>query len=190
MILLGVLALTALVVVGVLQAGGGESTPARGTERFDLQQALQRLDGAPAPLERLHERANQIVPADEDSFARVLEGLEGHPVVVNKWASWCGPCRAEFPIFQRLSTDLGKEVAFLGLNGRDNRGDAGAFLKKFPLPFPSYVDPKGKAEGELGYGVNYPVTAFYDARGKRTFVHQGQYHSEADLRADIDRYAR
>ncbi len=190
MILLGVLALTALVVVGVLQAGGGESTPARGTERFDLQQALQRLDGAPAPLERLHERANQIVPADEDSFARVLEGLEGHPVVVNKWASWCGPCRAEFPLFQREATAHGKEVAFVGLNSRDGRPPASRFLKRYPVPYPSYEDPEEELAREIGAPANYPITVFFDASGEKTFVKQGGYRSAEDLRADIERYAR
>jgi thiol-disulfide isomerase/thioredoxin len=178
------LALVAVLVVGILQAGGPaeEKGP-----KFDLEQALSELRTAPAPLGGLHAQANDLV--DGDVRERVKE-LRGHPVVVNKWASWCGPCRAEFPVFQQVSTELGKEVAFLGLNGKDNRGDAQEFLAKFPLPFPSYVDPEEKVAREIGLGVNYPMTSFYDASGKRTFVHQGQYHSAADLRADIEQYAR
>ena len=49
-----------------------------------------------------------------DAFRRQLAALRGYPVVVNKWASWCGPCRFEFPFFQRLVTKRGKQVAFLG----------------------------------------------------------------------------
>lgn len=182
-ILLGV-ALVAVLVIGLLQAG---RPPEEKAPKFDLQDALTRLESAPTKLQAVYASANQLV---DGSPEKLLAELEGHPVVVNKWASWCGPCRAEFPVFQRVSAELGTEVAFVGLNASDNREDAAAFLKKFPVPFPSFVDPKEKAARALGMAANYPMTAFYDATGKRTFVHQGQYHSAADLRADIERYAR
>ena len=59
--------------------------------------------------------------------------LRGHPVVVNKWGSWCGPCRAEFPYFQRQAIEHGKKVAFLGVDGKDNDANAEEFLKEFPV---------------------------------------------------------
>ena len=178
-------AVAAMLVVGLLQAGGGEQEEK--APAFALEPALARLDGAPAPLSDLHAQAARLGDAP---VQRQLEALRGHPVVINKWASWCGPCRAEFPIFQRVSTDLGREVAFLGLNSGDNRGDAAEFLRKFPVPFPSFVDPAEKQARAVGLPANYPMTAFYDASGKRAFVHQGQYRTEADLREDIERYAR
>ena len=49
-------------------------------------------------------------------------------MVVNKWASWCGPCRAEFPFFQSQSVKRGKRIAFLGVDGNDNDADAAEFL--------------------------------------------------------------
>ena len=134
--------------------------------------------------------SSQSAELRDESLTERIEALRGHPIVINKWASWCGPCRAEFPIFQKVSTDLGKEVAFLGLNAGDNRQDAAAFLEKFPIPFPSVVDPAEKQARKVGLPANYPMTAFYDAAGKRTFVHQGQYRTEADLLADIEKYAR
>lgn len=185
-ILIG-LALVAALVIGLSQAGGGEAPEA---QRYDLEQARERLAGAPAPLAALHEQSAALIDGGPDAFAARLAALKGRPVVVNKWASWCGPCRAEFPVFQRLATSLGKEVAFLGLNSGDNREDAAAFLREYPVPFPSYVDPGEKIARRAGAAANYPITVFYGRDGKRAFVHQGQYRTETDLAADIARYAR
>jgi thiol-disulfide isomerase/thioredoxin len=182
--LIGALVVVAIVVLGLTQAGG-ESEPEG--PRFVLSEALEKLRGAPAPLAALHRQPSALVEANLED--RIKE-LEGYPVVVNKWASWCGPCRIEFPVFQRISTAMGKEVAFLGLNSGNNREEAAAFLKDFPLPFPSLVDESGKTAREAGYGNYFPTTAFYDKAGKRIFVHQGQYTSDAALRADVEKYAR
>jgi thiol-disulfide isomerase/thioredoxin len=179
-------AVVALLVVGLLQAGGGGGTE-KGP-KFDLDAALAQLEGAPAPLAALHEQPSALLP--EAEFEDRLKELKGHPVVINKWASWCGPCRAEFPVFQRVSTRLGKEVAFLGLNSFNNRDEAQEFIGRFPVPFPSYVDPDEKLARSIGAPANFPITVFYRADGKREYVHQGPYETDADLIADIDRYAR
>jgi thiol-disulfide isomerase/thioredoxin len=113
----------------------------------------------------------------------------GYPVVVNKWAAWCGPCRLEFPAFQRLSVELGKEVAFIGLNAQDNDAAAREFLAEHPVSYPSFADPDAKAARALGAGLSWPTTIFYDKTGERTYVKQGQYSDDARLRADVERYA-
>jgi cytochrome c biogenesis protein CcmG/thiol:disulfide interchange protein DsbE len=147
----------------------------------------QELAGAPAPLAGLPEEANELLDGD---FERRLEELRGFPVVVNKWASWCPPCRAEFPYFQSQARKRAKKVAFLGVNSNDNDGDARAFLDKYPVPFPSYKDPKLDIAAKFKAVQSFPATAFYDSRGKLEFVHHGGYPSEAELADDIDRYAR
>ena len=96
--------------------------------------------------------------------------------MINKWASWCRPCRAEFPIFQRVATDRGKDVAFIGVNAKDMRPAAERFLADFPVPFPSYEDADEDIARELRAGTNFPMTVFVDARGKTEFVHAGRVH--------------
>jgi thiol-disulfide isomerase/thioredoxin len=179
-------ALVAVLAVGLSQSGGGsDPEPA---ERFSLEQARQRLAGAPPQLADVHERSNQILDGGLAAFRAELRALRGTPVVINKWASWCGPCRVEFPHFQKVATDRGKAVAFLGLNTADNRGDAAQFLSEYPVPFPSFADPDAKIARDLGIERNFPTTLFLDERGEVAFVHQGQYQRAADLTAEIDRY--
>jgi cytochrome c biogenesis protein CcmG, thiol:disulfide interchange protein DsbE len=187
--ILGVLMLTAVLVVGLSQAGdGGDEDPAPAAQPFDLQAALAELEGAPAPLAALHEQSSELLEGGVPAFNARLEELRGTPVVINKWASWCGPCRAEFPVFQHVATERGKEVAFLGSNSGDSTQPAREFLAEYPIPFPSYLDPDEKIAREIGAPANYPVTVFVDARGKTAFVHQGPYETERALTADIDLY--
>ncbi|MEA2291741.1 MAG: cytochrome c biosis protein CcmG, thiol:disulfide interchange protein DsbE [Solirubrobacteraceae bacterium] len=184
---LAAVALVAVVVIGLTQASGRGGASAE-APRFDLAQAKQRLAGAPAPLASLHAQANALLGGGRTAFERRLASLRGHPVVINKWASWCGPCRAEFPLFEQVGTERGRQVAFLGLNGGDKTAAARRFLDARPLPFPSYEDPHEAIARELAAPTNYPITIFVDARGRTAFIHQGQYTSASQLSADIDRY--
>jgi cytochrome c biogenesis protein CcmG/thiol:disulfide interchange protein DsbE len=110
--------------------------------------------------------------------------------VVNKWATWCGPCREETPCFQRLSARLGKRIAFLGVDSEDSSAAAKEFLREFPLPYPSYSDPGKEIAQAMEATIGFPATAFYDSSGKLAHVQQGQYASQDALTADIERYAR
>lgn len=184
---LGSAVLLAVLVIGLVQAGGGgsggpgDAAPASGD-------ADSRLAGAPEPLARLHRQANEILPGGPAAYRERIESLEGHPIVVNKWASWCGPCKAEFPDFRQAALKYGKRVAFLGVNTMDNRGEAASFLEDHPVPYPSYEDRNGSI-AQLFQGAAFPTTAFYDRSGKLTFVHQGQYLDGKQLGIDIRRYA-
>ena len=187
--ILGVVVLTAVLVAGLTQAGGRQAAePAAETERFDLEAARGELQGAPAPLAALHAQSAELLEGGVPAFERRLAALEGHPVVVNKWASWCNPCRAEFPAFQQVATDRGDEIAFLGLNSSDSLRPARGFLAEFPVPFPSYLDPDEKIAREIKAPANYPITLFIDARGETAFIHQGGYSDADDLAADVERY--
>ena len=131
-----------------------------------------------------------FLPGGTDAFQKKIERERGKPIVVNKWASWCGPCRLEFPFLRDQAKKRKGDVLFIGVNSNDNRGDAEEFLKEEPVPYKHFEDPKLEIAAAFNAVQAFPSTAFYDSKGKLAFVHQGGYASEKDLSADIDRYAR
>jgi cytochrome c biogenesis protein CcmG, thiol:disulfide interchange protein DsbE len=130
------------------------------------------------------------LPGGRDAFEAYIQEQRGRPVVVNKWASWCGPCRFEFPFFASQAKKRRGEVVFVGVNSEDNREDALKFLSEHAVPYRHFEDPDQEIAASFDGVQGFPVTAFYDARGKREFVHYGGYAGEAQLAEDIDRYAR
>jgi thiol-disulfide isomerase/thioredoxin len=187
-IIAAAVALVAVLVIGLSQAGSQGGTPKKGTAPTGSA-AQAALRGSPPQLASLHNQSGDLLPGGKTAFAHRRTGLHGHPVVVNGWASWCGPCRGEFPYFQKVGVKYGRQVAFMGLDVTDNAGDAKRFLGQFPIPYPSYADPRGTTMQSLAATAGLPNTVFYDAKGRRTFVHQGGYTSEAALAADVQRYA-
>jgi len=183
--ILAVVAVAAIVVIGLTQTGGSKSDGGPG---YDLSEAKQRLQGAPAPLAELHTQASTLIGGGKPAFEQRLASLKGHPVVINKWASWCAPCQAEFGVFESVGTERGKEIAFVGVNARDKRPAAERFIARYPVPYPSYEDPDEAIARAMKAPSNFPVTLFVDAQGKTVFTHQGGYRSAADLTADIDEH--
>jgi cytochrome c biogenesis protein CcmG, thiol:disulfide interchange protein DsbE len=183
----GAVALVVVVFLGVSQASKDTATPPKPTALTSAE-IRRRLDGAPPALASLHRQANEILPGARKGLRTRLAELRGHPAVVNIWAAWCGPCRAEMPVMQRVSLDMGKQVAFVGVDLKDNREAATGFLKKIPVTYPSYEDPSGQVyNAEKLVGV--PSTLFFNAAGKQTFIHQGPYFDRAALVNDIRQYA-
>lgn len=203
-------ALLCALAIGVLVAGcgdgeetGGEGPKATAGERpggagdgrseaqAELAAAMRdRLRDAPKPLAALHAQANELLDGGAAAFERRLRQLRGYPVVVNKWASWCPPCREELPWFQEQALKRGTEIAFLGVDANDNDADAAEFLRELPLPFPSYRDPDLKVSAVFNGVAAFPTTAYYDSEGELAYLKQGTYLSEEDLVEDIERHAR
>src|SRR4051794_29447846 len=181
-------ALVVVLVIGLTQAGSKEGGAA--AKPFDLSAAKAKLAGAPAPLAGLYDQSNELLGGGAKAFDQRMAALKGHPVVINKWASWCRPCRAEFPIFEQVATQEGKRVAFVGLNGKDKAPAAKRFLASQPLPYPSYQDPDENVARKLEAPNFYPTTVFLDRRGGIAFTHTGEYTSVRQLTTDIDRYLR
>ena len=131
-----------------------------------------------------------FIPGGQEAFKAKLEKERGKPIVVNKWASWCGPCRLEFPYFRSQAEKRKGEVVFIGVNSNDNRGSAEDFLKEEPVPYKHFEDPKLEIAATFNAVQAFPSTAFYDSKGRLEFVHQGAYRTEKELSEAIDRYAR
>lgn len=143
----------------------------------------------PKSAAKLKSESSRIVGGGTAAFKRQLAVLKGTPVVVNQWASWCGPCKYEFPFFARLAFKHAGRVAFLGVDAQDNRGDAAAFLRERPIPYPSFFDPAAAIARTFKGGLAWPTTAFYDAAGKLVSTHAGGYASEAKLAEDVRTHA-
>jgi thiol-disulfide isomerase/thioredoxin len=153
-------------------------------------QELRALRGSPPMLAALHAEANALLGGGVAAFRARMRSLHGYPVVVNLWASWCDSCQSEFPTYQRLAVDTGRRVAFIGVDAKDSSGSAAAFLKRFPVPYPSYVDPSAAITAFLGTVSEYPQTIFFNRAGKQTYDHAGPYVNVAVLARDINQYAQ
>jgi len=154
----------------------------------------EMMNAVGVPIDQL-QRAAPIVSGFLLGYVAMLPligriaDLRGYPVVVNVWASWCGPCRFEFPHFQQAAADYGKRVAFLGVDSEDSDDAANTFLAEAPLPYPHYTDPDSEIKEGLGASLGFPDTAFYDKSGELVYLKQGPYTKDSELEDDVRRYA-
>ena len=134
-----------------------------------------RAPGADAPLPPApavgHPAPALSLPQLEGELL-TLADLRGQPVVLNFWASWCGPCRAEMPELQRLSDRLGPAgLVVLGVNQGETAAAVADYRAELAVDFPTLLDQRLGASRE--YGVNsLPTTFFIDREGviRRLFI--------------------
>jgi thiol-disulfide isomerase/thioredoxin len=182
--------LLAIAASAVLLAGCGSDEGSPGTDGASpAAEAAQPAGKIPQVLAANRAQANEIIEGGEEALDEKLAELRGFPVVVNQWGSWCPPCREEFPWFAASAEAHADQVAFLGIDMRDDRDAAQQFLEDYPVPFPSIFDPGAAAITSLGGGQASPTTVFLDPKGEVLHVRPGQYASEDELEADIGRYA-
>lgn len=176
-----------LVFVGLLAYGLLASAS---STRID--ESLAKREAPPAPsfdLEVLERGAlpgslqgDVGPPMDDGRLA--LEELEGTPLLLNFWASWCIPCREEAPLLQRGWERFGPNgVLFLGLDMQDLTGDARDFLDEFDITYPTIRDPANEVARSYG-ATGIPETYFISARG-RVVSHVIGVISEDQLRAGV-----
>lgn len=153
-------------------APNGDATAASNPQDLQDLAALKRQAGIePCP------RSNAKVEAIDDGLPDVtlsclgggrkvdLAGLRGRPTVVNLWAQWCGPCRSEVPLFQRLHEQAGARVRVIGIDFDDPQaGEAIAFAGDLGMTYPQLADPDTLLKGSIGV-PGLPVTLFVAADG-------------------------
>jgi cytochrome c biogenesis protein CcmG, thiol:disulfide interchange protein DsbE len=142
-----VLASSALVMGLLLSTGDGTVPAAAEAPAADREQAPE-LEG------------DWIVPPP----MRLAE-LRGTPVVINFWASWCVPCRAEAPELARFAREMGTRAHLVGVDFQDAKADALAFIREFQWRFPNVRDPRGKLAGRYKL-AGLPTTYVIDTRGR------------------------
>lgn len=101
--------------------------------------------------------------------------FKGKPLIINVWASWCGPCRAEMGSLERLARRYnGKQFNVIGISTDDNHNAAAAFIKKSKITFENFIDSNVYLENMLGANT-IPLTILVDAQGKVLEKARGAY---------------
>jgi thiol-disulfide isomerase/thioredoxin len=132
---------------------------------------------APSTTADLLPTTNDALPTMSiEGFRTMLGQLEGSPVVVNVWASWCEPCKREIPLLAAAAKDH-PGVRFVGVNTLDSRDGAEAFITDQAIPYPSVFDPEGAIITDLD-AIGPPVTVFYAADGTRVASIVGEISQE------------
>jgi cytochrome c biogenesis protein CcmG, thiol:disulfide interchange protein DsbE len=158
--------LAATCALGLL--GGGCTAAPEATPSIPAASAVNATHAALLPTD-----VGALPDMDPSGFQALLAQVRGTPMVVNVWAAWCVPCRAEAPELARAAERYGSRIQFLGIDVLDNRADARAFAAEFGWTYPSVFDAGHAIPTSLGH-TGQPVTLFYAADGTLMNAVDGQ----------------
>ena len=165
-VLLGVLALVALLAYGVIS----------NEPRRDIDESVAAGKPYPAP--------DLDLPRLSGGGRASLSDYRGQVVVLNVWASWCEPCKAESPLLERWHKRMrARGGTVLGVDTLDVTSDALDFIDEYDLTYPMLRDREGDAIRELGV-VAYPETFVIDRRGRIVATERGPV-DEAFMRENV-----
>lgn len=164
------LAAALLVGAGMLTAGcwGGGDAAAGPTAQPKQQGSLRPAVACPEPDTSGAGAGAQLPDVSLSCLGQPgslnLRDLPARPVVLNLWASWCGPCREEMPALQRVHRSARGQVLFLGVNTSDGQNAALSFVQDFGVTYASLSDQDGTVLNRLG-GRGLPLTLVLAADG-------------------------
>jgi thiol-disulfide isomerase/thioredoxin len=125
------------------------------------------------------------LPSLDENKRIELKAYKGKPIVINFWASWCGPCREEMPFLERTwkeYKDTG--VIFLGINVLDEEKSAKDFINVFKISYTNLKDSSGEVANSYGV-VGLPVTFFIDKEGRIVRKNYGPFLDEKEEKSFI-----
>ena len=179
----------ALLALALLAAGCG-SGAAAATTAASTPTTRRRWPGRRRRWPPCTARGTSCSPAAQDAYEKRIAALRGYPVVVNVWASWCGPCRFEFPTLQKLSAKYGKRVAFLGVNSEDSDDAAKTFLAEAPGPLPQLHRPGQGHQRQRRRQLRLPRHRLLRPRAaSSSSSNRASTPTKANSQADIERCA-
>jgi peroxiredoxin len=141
--------------------------------------------GGPAQIARVGKPAPDFTLPDLDGQTVSLGGFQGEPVMVNFWATWCGPCVHEMPFVQEMYEMWSeKGLVLLAVNIGESQPQVRSFMQENRLSFPVLLD--GTGEVAERYGVRgIPTTVLVDSEGVIRNIKVGSYPSRAAIEADL-----
>ena len=166
-----------LAVIAILFIGGFD--PGGESQQSD---ASAVLENAPAPVSlplsgpplQTGDRPYDFTLADVEGNPVSLNAFIGRPLIINYWATWCGPCRIEMPHLQNtFETRQADGLALLALNQDETAPEIEAFYDEFGLTFPALLDEGNRTSENYGVSRILPTTFFINAQGEITAVHRG-----------------
>lgn len=125
-----------------------------------------------------------LLRAELADFEGMMVASRGRPVVVNVWASWCGPCRVESPLLARAARAYGDRVVFLGVDSRDDEAAGRRFIDRYDLAYPHLFDGTGGIRSRLQLR-GFPTTYIFGRDGLLRYRVVGGIN-EQELAARLD----
>ena len=163
------------------QDGAGEAAAdkaqADAGEAADKGEGDSGIEAQPGVPLKAGNKAPDFTAELIDGSSISLSDLKGKPVIINFWATWCGPCVREMPAFERLKEDFGDEIGIIAVNCGDDADTVKDFVDEYGYTFPVVLDED--YEVTMLYPSNsIPYTVVLDANGKITHVSTGAYDAD------------
>jgi thiol-disulfide isomerase/thioredoxin len=189
-------------VVGVMLLLGACAGEAPTPRVVDPPSASAAGSATPTPSEALPDLcppSRSLATPDKDSLPdlalnclgsddrRNLRHL-GRPLVLNFWASWCGPCKVELPLLARAHREYGDAISFVGVDVQDASAEAWKVLTATGVRYPQLEDPRGVTRGPLRWNAGLPITVFVDAQGRMVATERTSFRTYAEVTDALSRH--
>lgn len=170
--LAAVIILAIVLLFSFNQAENSEPQAAAPTTASQIGSEIQFPESGP-PLQ-VGDMPYQFTLNDLDGSPVSLQAYAGRPLIINYWATWCGPCRIEMPHLQHTFENYqDDELLVLALDQDETVPEVREFFDEFALTFPALMDEGSQTSQNYGVGRTLPTSFFINAEGQITAIHRG-----------------